>query len=70
MQDWPISFWNRHLYQGIAGAVHVTLLGLAFEVLCIVTGTLALPIALHVVTDSELLLILSKSRRWMLVGAV
>ena len=55
-----LFFGTAHLYQGIVGVVQTTFMGMAFAFLFLLTGSLALPMVLHAVTDLKLLLILRK----------
>jgi membrane protease YdiL (CAAX protease family) len=50
-----IVFGLGHIYQGWAGVCRTTVAGLAFGMLSILTGNLALPILLHFLADLQLL---------------
>ncbi|WP_266181745.1 CPBP family intramembrane glutamic endopeptidase [Dyella humicola] len=52
-----IAFGLGHLYQGWAGVCRTTVAGLALGMLAILSGTLALPIVLHVLADLQVLAI-------------
>lgn len=56
-----LFFGTVHLYQGIAGVLQTTLLGLVFSVLFLLTGNLVLPVLAHAATDLKILLILRKA---------
>jgi membrane protease YdiL (CAAX protease family) len=57
LQGWPlvlvasVAFGVGHYYQGVAGVLSTTFLGLVFCGLYIVTGTLLLPILVHTLVD-------------------
>lgn len=46
-----VAFGLGHSYQGTAGIVRVTLVGLAFGIFYVVTGSIWLPILAHAVLD-------------------
>jgi membrane protease YdiL (CAAX protease family) len=50
-------FGFAHLYQGVVGIVQTTILGAIFGLVFIVTGSLLLPMILHVLIDLRILLI-------------
>lgn len=50
-----LAFGLAHLYQGWRGMLASTAMGLVFAVLAIGTGSLFLPMALHVVIDLQIL---------------
>jgi membrane protease YdiL (CAAX protease family) len=52
-----LAFGFGHIYQGWAGVCRTTLGGLAFGLLAILTGNLALPILLHCLLDLQVLVI-------------
>ncbi|MBB5136784.1 membrane protease YdiL (CAAX protease family) [Thermocatellispora tengchongensis] len=55
-------FVAGHLYQGWRGMALVTLLGFSFTVLYLQTGSLLLPIVLHILADVRGLLLVPRSR--------
>jgi uncharacterized protein len=52
-----VAFGLGHAYQGVAGVVVTGLLGLAFAVLYVASGSLLLPIVLHALVDLRILLL-------------
>lgn len=50
-----IAFGTAHLYQGVAGIVKATVVGLLLGMLAILTGSLLLPIICHVLLDAQIL---------------
>lgn len=50
-----IAFGTAHLYQGVAGIVKATVVGLLLCMLAILTGSLLLPIICHVLLDAQVL---------------
>jgi membrane protease YdiL (CAAX protease family) len=51
-------FGLQHLYQGIAGVLQTTVMGVLFCLIFLITGNLAVPILLHTVMDLRVLLLL------------
>ena len=50
-----IMFGTAHLYQGVAGIIKTTVVGLLLGMLAILTGSLLLPIICHVLIDAQVL---------------
>lgn len=50
-----IAFGTAHLYQGGAGIIRTTVVGLLLGMLAILTGSLLLPIVCHVLLDAQIL---------------
>ena len=53
-----VIFGAAHLYQGVAGVISTTILGLIFSAIFLTTGTLVMPMILHALIDLRILLIL------------
>lgn len=50
-----IAFGTAHLYQGVAGIIKTTVVGLLLGMLAILSGSLLLPILCHVLFDAQIL---------------
>ncbi|WP_256081857.1 CPBP family intramembrane glutamic endopeptidase [Massilia sp. YIM B04103] len=50
-----LAFGLGHLYQGVAGVLRTTLAGLMFGLLALLSGSLLLPMLLHVLIDAAVL---------------
>lgn len=50
-----IAFGTAHLYQGVAGIIKTTGVGLVLGMLAILSGSLLLPIIVHVLLDAQML---------------
>ncbi len=53
-----VIFGAAHLYQGVAGVISTTILGLIFSSIFLMTGSLLVPMVLHALIDLRILLIL------------
>jgi membrane protease YdiL (CAAX protease family) len=53
-----VIFGLQHLYQGAAGAASTVVVGLLFSLLFLLSGSLLLPMVLHVVMDLRMLAVL------------
>jgi membrane protease YdiL (CAAX protease family) len=50
-----IAFGTAHLYQGVAGIIKTTVVGLLLGMLAILSGSLLLPIICHILFDAQIL---------------
>lgn len=50
-----IAFGTAHLYQGAAGIIQTTVVGMLLGTLAILTGSLLLPVICHVLLDAQIL---------------
>ncbi len=50
-----IAFGTAHLYQGVAGIIKTTVVGLLVGMLAILSGSLLLPILCHILFDAQIL---------------
>ncbi len=53
-----VIFGIGHLYQGVAGGVQTAIVGFAFAVMFVMTGSLVVPIVVHAVMDLRVLAML------------
>ncbi|MHB8301691.1 MAG: CPBP family intramembrane glutamic endopeptidase [Acidobacteriaceae bacterium] len=57
-----VIFGLAHVYQGVKGILQTALLGFFFGLIFLMSGTLLLPILLHVLIDLRILLLLPRTK--------